>query len=89
MNLTVLNKLRKLLVEFANRNKINLAEHFKTNDDFQMFITAFAIKSLVNSGIEIEKATDFILGAGFTQELFEKTYETVKSNACTPAANGE
>lgn len=75
------------MVEFANKKGIDLSKHFKTPEDFKVFVTGFAIKMLFDNGIEVEKAMDFILGNGSYQQIAEDAWNRANS-ACTTAANG-
>ena len=78
MNCEVLNKLQALLITFANERGISLHAEFGTVENFKTFVVAFAIKSLVDAGLEIAKAYDFILGNGEYDKLVEATWNAAQ-----------
>ena len=63
------NKVKDMLVEFANEKGINLQEEFGTPAKFKWFVIGFTVTSLVNAGLSVDEAVDATLGAG--------TYESI------------
>lgn len=63
-HLGTLNKIQALFIEHANETGLNLAEHFKTTDDFKQFIIGLAFRGLFEAGVDAATAFDAVLGKG-------------------------
>ena len=74
LNTEVLNKVQRLLIDFANEKGISLHDSFKTVDEFKQFVIALCIKTLVDAGISVQNAMNFIMGDGTYEEIAEKTW---------------
>lgn len=74
-NFEMLNKVQNFLIEFANKNGINLHTQFKSVEEFKMFVVAITIKTLVDAGVEMQKAFDATLGSGEYDKLANKVWE--------------
>jgi hypothetical protein len=69
-NTDLLNGIQSIIIDFANREGINLADEFATVQDFKQFVIARTFKQL--TGIEVEKAFDMTLGDGQFQAMFDR-----------------
>jgi hypothetical protein len=65
----LLNEVQKLLIAFANEEGISLHAEFKTVEAFKQFVIAFTIRSLMEIGLEINKAYDVVMGDGSYEKL--------------------
>jgi hypothetical protein len=74
-NFEILNKVQSFLIDFANSNGINLHAEFKSVEEFKMFVVAITIKTLVEAGVEMQKAFDATLGDGEYDKLANKVWE--------------
>lgn len=73
-SIELLNKIQTELIAFANRQGINLANEFKTVDDFKQFVIALTYKMLIDLGVEPKEAFDMTLGDGAYDRLVEITW---------------
>jgi hypothetical protein len=71
-NTDLLNGIQSIIIDFANREGINLADEFATVQDFKQFVIALTFKQLTDMGIEVEKAFDMTLGDGQFQAMFDR-----------------
>ncbi len=71
----VLNKAKKFMVEFANKNGIDLQKEFGTVESFNQFVIAFSMKTMVDSGVKVEVAYDTCFGNGAYNELANRVHE--------------
>ena len=74
LNTDVLNKVQRLLIDFANEKGISLQDEFKTVDEFKKFVIAFCVKQLVDAGFTVQNAMNFILGDGTYEAILEKAW---------------
>lgn len=74
MNTNVLNKLQQIIIDSANAKGISLQAEFGSVEKFKQFVISLAIKSLVDAGVELKDAFDFILGAGEYDALAERVW---------------
>lgn len=68
----LLNGIQSIIIDFANREGINLATEFVTVQDFKKFVIAFTFKALKDMGIDTEQAFDMTLGDGQFQAMFDR-----------------
>lgn len=73
-SINLLNAVKDLLIEFANKEGIILANEFDSVEDFKRFIIAFTVKSLVDLGMTVQDAYDAAMGDGAYDELVEKVW---------------
>lgn len=73
-NINLLNAVKDLLIEFANKEGIILADEFDSVEDFKMFTVAFTIKSLVDLGMTVQDAYDAAMGDGEYDKLVETVW---------------
>lgn len=73
-SLKLLNEVQSFMIEFANREGIELQKSFKTVAEFKKFVIAFTIKSLLDLGVEMQDAFDMVMGSGKYDELVEKIW---------------
>lgn len=76
----ILKKMQRLLVDFANKEGINLQDEFGTVEAFKKFVIALTFKALTDSGIETGEAYDMIFGNGQYEELAEKTWNLARQS---------
>lgn len=74
MNTKLLNGIQSLMIDFANKNNINLCDEFGTVENFKKFVVAFAIKTLVEKGMEIASAYDVVMGDGAYETLVNEVW---------------
>lgn len=77
-SLDLLNKVQRLMIDFANSEGINLQDEFKTVDQFKDFVIAFTFTSLRNMGIETDKAFDIVFGDGAFDKLAEQVWQAAQ-----------
>ena len=70
----LLSKATKFLVNQANAEGLNLQEMFGTVERFQQFVISLTLKTLIDAGIEVEKAYDIVLGEGNFQRLTDEVW---------------
>lgn len=75
-SLKLLNEIQSFMIEFANREGIELQKSFKTVGEFKTFVIAFTIKSLLDLGVEMQDAYDMVMGSGKYEELVEKLWNS-------------
>lgn len=82
-SLKLLNEVQSFIIDYANREGIELRKSFKTVEEFKKFVIAFTIKSLLDLGVEMQDAFDMVMGSGKYNELVEKIWEAgqVKAEA--------
>lgn len=73
-SLKLLNEVQSFMIEFANREGIELQKSFETVGEFKKFVIAFTIKSLLDLGVEMQDAFDMVMGSGKYDELVEKIW---------------
>lgn len=81
MNATLLNEIKNLFIDFANKEGIILAEHFETPDKFKEFIIAIVFTKLKELGLDTDKAFDAIFGAGAFKKLADDVFESLNAAA--------
>jgi len=75
INTEFLNAVQKQLIDFANANGINLANEFKSVEEFKNFVFSFAIKSLMDiANMTVNSAYDFVMGDGSFQSLCDEVW---------------
>ena len=74
-SLKLLNAVREYIVNFATENNIVLANEFKSRGDFQKFVVAISIKTLVDAGFDLAEAFNLVMGEGAYQDLAAKVWE--------------
>ena len=79
MNLSLLNKLKAGIINFANTNGIILSQSFKTKQAFNDFVVSLAIKTLTDNGVSFPEAFDKILGAGTYQTMSDDCWNKLNS----------
>ncbi len=77
--INLLNQVQRKIIDFANENNIDLRTQFKTVEKFKEFVIAFTIKSLVDIGMEINKAYDLVMGDGKYEELANSVWQTLSA----------
>lgn len=78
-NLALLNAVQKLLIDFANKKGISLADEFETVDEFKKFVIAFTVKNLTDLGMSVQTALDLTLGDGTYDRIVESTWNAAQS----------
>jgi len=63
-SLELLNNVQSLLVEFANKEGINLQADFGTVEEFKKFVISLTFKMLTDIGVEVKDAYDMVFGEG-------------------------
>jgi len=71
-HLDLLNKVQSIFIDHANANGINLADHFKTPQDFKNFIVGAAFKGLCDAGADVATAFDATVGKGQYEAAFAR-----------------
>jgi hypothetical protein len=69
-----LSRVSKLFIEFANNNKISLAAEFGSQEAYERFIVAMAIKALTDAGVQMSVAFDAVLGDGEYKKISEEIF---------------
>ena len=75
----LLNRVQRLLIDFANQNSISLDAQFGTVDRFKEFVIAFTFRVLTDAGMSTEAAFDAIFGGGAYEDLAERTWHTLQA----------
>lgn len=75
----LLNRVQRLLIDFANANSISLDAEFGTVERFKEFVIAFTFRTLTDAGMSTEAAFDAIFGGGAYEDLAERTWNTLQS----------
>lgn len=73
-SLKLLNEVQTHMIDFANREGIDLQKSFGSVEEFKKFVIAFTIKSLLDLGVEMKDAYDMVMGSGKYDELVEKIW---------------
>ena len=73
-SIQLLNDVQRFLVDFANREGINLADDFETVGDFKQFVIGLTIKTLVDIGLSVSEAYDTAMGDGAYNALAERIW---------------
>jgi len=71
-NTDLLNGIQLIIIDFANREGINLATEFASVEDFKTFVISFTFQQLRKMGIEMEQAFDMTLGDGQFQAMYDR-----------------
>lgn len=79
MNTELLNKVKDLIIDTANKNGIILANEFKDRDEFAQFVIALSFKTLTDAGVATDKAYETIMGEGEYEKLFNRVYDELKA----------
>ena len=74
-SLELLRKASEFLVNQANENGISLQEMFGTTERFQQFVISLTMKTLVDAGVEVDKAYDIVCGEGSFQRLADEVWQ--------------
>ena len=74
----LLNAVQRFLIDFANREGINLADDFKTVDEFKKFVIAITFKTAVDIGLTVPEALDLTLGDGSYDRLVSEVWEAAQ-----------
>jgi hypothetical protein len=77
-SLETLNKVQTLLIDFANKEGINLADSFGTPEEFKQFVISFTIRALVQMGLEVSEAYDMAMGQGSYEELAGNVWDSLQ-----------
>jgi hypothetical protein len=73
-HLQLLNKVQEMLIDFANRKGINLADDFATVQEFKDFVIALTFKLLTENGVSTAAAFDMIAGDGAYERSVENLW---------------
>lgn len=80
MNAKLLNEIKDQFIAFANKNGINLAEHFDTPERFKDFIIGIVFQTLTEEiGLETPEAFNAIFGEGAYEKLAEDLFNEFNS----------
>jgi len=74
-SLALLNEVKDLFIEFANKSNIDLQERFGTVEKFRKFLIAFTFMQLTEMGVEVKDAYDIVMGCGQYDALIEKVWQ--------------
>lgn len=73
ISIQIINTVKSMIVELANRNNIVLSEQFASKEDFKEFVISFTFKLLTeNMGYTTQQAFDLTLGQGAYDKLIEE-----------------
>lgn len=75
MNIELLNKVQRLLIDQASAAGINLADEFANADEFKKFVIGAAFKGLRDAGASTKDAYDAVMGAGAYDALAGEVFE--------------
>lgn len=81
MNTKLLNSVKDKMIEICNQQGIRLDEHFDNPDEFKQYVIALVFTELTKSGVDVEKAFDFIFGEGSYQKLSGEVFDLLQKNA--------
>jgi hypothetical protein len=66
----ILSKATGLIVDSANRQGVNLADHFATVEDFQRAVIGLVVTQVMEiAGLEIDAALDLVIGEGTFEQI--------------------
>lgn len=71
-HLDTLNTVQQMVIDFANKNGIDLGSQFESVEAFKDFIVAMTFTELVKAGATPEQALDMVCGEGAFNGLLEK-----------------
>lgn len=74
----ILNDVQQLLIDFANKEGIVLANDFATVDEFKRFVIGFTFKALTDIGLATDKAYDIIFGDGAYVEMAANVWNQLR-----------
>lgn len=77
--LDILNKIQRLLIDFANEQGIILQDEFGSVDKFKKFVIGFTIRSLTELGADIKDAFDFVMGDNAYQKMAETIWNDLRN----------
>ncbi len=80
MNTKLLNSVKDKMIELCNQKGIRLDEHFNSPEQFKEYIIAFVFTELTKSGVDVEKAFDFIFGEGSYAKLSDEVFTLLQKN---------
>jgi hypothetical protein len=79
----ILNTVQRLIIDFANKEGIDLRSEFASVEAFKQFVIAFTFKSLVDNGLEVSVAYDVIFGDGAFDKMAESIWTSAREKAAT------
>lgn len=75
MNTELLNELQGILISWANKEGISLADHFASVEDFKLFVVALAVRGLKDAGADTADAIDMVLGANTLRRISDGIWD--------------
>lgn len=76
----LLNLVQSKVIEFCNRERINLADH-GTIEQFKCFIVALTVQLLQQAGHTMEDAYNIVFGDDAFRKLADDLWETFQAKA--------
>lgn len=74
-NTNLLNNVKNVFVAWANSEKIDLNQHFKTREEFMQFLIAFTFKFCIdNLKMSQDDALNLVLGQETVNQLAEQVW---------------
>lgn len=80
MNTDMLNNLKTVVINHANKNGINLSAEFGTPEEFRQWLISFAFSALTTKGgLSTDQAFDAIFGDGAYKALADDVWEKLNN----------
>ena len=80
-NITLLNKVKDMIIAKANKDGRSLKDDFGTKEKFKDFVIAFTIRSLVEViGMTTKEAFDTVMGDGEYQRLADDCWNSLQAS---------
>jgi len=80
MNKQLLNTIQAGLIKVASENGINLADEFKTRDEWKKFVFSFTIRSVMDvMNWDLPKAWNAVNGDGHFEEFSNNLFEQLQA----------
>ena len=81
MNQQLVNSVKNMIIDWANNEGVNLADHFESRDDFAKWIISFTIKSVMDIlSIELQAAYDIVMGDGSFNALADSVWNQLQAS---------
>lgn len=81
----LMNKVKAIIIAFANTNGILLQEYFDDSAELDAFVVAVTFKELLNAGLPVDAAFDTVCGDNAYNKLLERLL--VESQATNQACD--
>lgn len=81
MNQQLLNSVKNMIIDWANSEGVDLADHFQSRDDFAKWVISFTIKSVMDIlSIELNAAYDIVMGDGSFNNLADSVWNQLQAS---------